>query len=341
MNKIDILSMMPDELGLWMKKLGQPAFRSKQLFDWLHKKDSRDFENMTNLPKGLVETLKENARIEHLTTAKVQVSADQRTRKFLFGLSDGQFIETVSMQQPHGHSVCLSTQAGCAMGCTFCASGIGGLVRNLTPAEMLEQLNEAERQTGVRVSHVVLMGTGEPLDNYDNVLKWIRLAVCEDGKNISQRHITLSTCGLVPQIRALADEKLGITLAISLHAPNDALRSKTMPVSDRFAIDELLTACEYYFETTKRRITFEYSLIKGVNDKAEHGRELASILKKRSFKCHVNLIPINPVKEMGYESTERKYIDKFMKILTDAGIETTVRRSLGAEIDAACGQLRL
>lgn len=336
----DIKGMSLDELETFIISLKQPKFRGKQIYEWLHQKLVEDFTQMTNLPKSLIEQLQIETHFTTLKVVSVLTSSKDSTQKFLFQCSDGERIETVSMHYDHGHSVCISTQVGCRMGCTFCASGIGGLKRQLTASEMLEQVYAVERIVKVRVSHVVLMGTGEPLDNYDEVLKFIRLITSEKGKNLSVRHMTLSTCGLVPQIRQLAQEDLGINLAISLHAPDDVLRQETMPIAKAFNMKELMKACEYYFTVTKRRITFEYSLIQDVNDSQAQGIALAKLLKSYTFKSHVNLIPINPVKEKNYKSTERQNIYQFQKILADHGVEATVRRSLGTDIDAACGQLR-
>lgn len=338
MSKTDIKSMSMDELAKEMKSLGQPAFRCGQIFSWLHEKKATSFSQMSNLSKALREELDKKYEITSLEILDVQISKLDGTRKYLFSFPDGNVIESVFMRYSHGNSVCVSTQAGCRMGCRFCASTIGGLERNLTASEMLEQIYEIEKDTNERVSNVVLMGSGEPLDNYDNVLRFIRLLNHEKGLNISQRNITVSTCGLAPMIRKLADEKLAITLALSLHAPNQEAREKLMPIAKKYALDEVLSACEYYFSKTGRRITFEYSLIAGENDSEKEAAELARLAKPLS--CHINLIPVNPVKERDYKQSEKRNIDKFKNKLEEFGINVTIRREMGRDIDGACGQLR-
>ena len=339
-HKKDILSLELDALANEMIILNEKKFRGVQIFEWLHQKDCYTWQGMNNLPKALIEKLEEQAYITEMQMVTKQTSAHDGTTKFLFKLWDGQFIETVLMRYDYGNSVCISTQAGCRMGCTFCASGLNGLERNLTTGEMLRQVYAVEKEIGKRITHVVLMGTGEPLDNYDAVLGFIKMITHEKGKNLSQRHITLSTCGLVDGIRRLASEKLQINLAISLHASDDELRKQTMPIAKKFSIDDILTACEAYFMNTGRRITFEYALIAGHNDHPSQARALADLLRFRKFKCHVNLIPINNVVEKSFMKSNQKDVARFRDILLDKKVETTVRRSLGTDIDAACGQLR-
>ena len=320
-----------------MEELHEKPFRAGQIFSWLHRSLVENYDEMTNLPKSLREKLSEYP-LNIPETVTVQKSEKDGTRKYLFRLNDGNLIESVLMRYEHGNSVCISSQAGCRMGCRFCASTIGGLSRSLLPSEMLSQIYKIQKETGERVSHVVVMGTGEPLDNYDNLLKFLSLISCPDGLGISARNITVSTCGLVPQIMKLAEEKLQITLAISLHAPNDEIRRTIMPVANRYSVDELLSACRYYFEATGRRITFEYSLIEGVNDSDECASELAGRI--RGLNCHVNLIPVNPVKERHYRRTSRGKVLDFKNKLEKYGINVTIRREMGTDIDGACGQLR-
>ncbi|MBQ9232476.1 MAG: 23S rRNA (adenine(2503)-C(2))-methyltransferase RlmN, partial [Lachnospiraceae bacterium] len=296
--KIDIKSMYRDELTDHVKEMGLPAFRAKQLFSWMHEKFVGDTDSMTNLPKDMRERIKEDGFVV-LKEETRQVSKKDGTVKFLFKLYDGQMIETVFMRYSYGNSVCISSQAGCRMGCRFCASTIGGLVRNLSASEMLEQVYATMRLTGERISNIVIMGTGEPLDNYDNVIRFIRLITDEKGYNLSMRNITMSTCGIVPKIDELADEKLAITLAISLHAPNDEKRRSLMPIAEKYSIKEILDACRRYFEITGRRISFEYSLVKGQNDSKEDALELSRLLK--GLNCHVNLIPVNTIEERDFE----------------------------------------
>ena len=333
----DIKSLTIEELTDLLTDMGEKPFRARQIYSWMHNKLVSSYDGMTNLPKSLRERLSEYP-LTVLETCAVQVSSLDGTRKYLFRLPDGNVIESVLMRYQHGNSVCISSQAGCRMGCRFCASGIGGLVRSLTASEMLDQVYRIREETGERVSNVVVMGTGEPLDNYDSLLRFIRILTSEEGLMISQRNITVSTCGLVPKIYDLAEEKLAITLAISLHAPNDEKRRELMPIANRYSIRELLEACRYYFETTGRRITFEYSLVSGVNDREEEAKELAARLK--GLNCHVNLIPVNPVKERSYQRSLRQEVDKFKNILEKCGINVTIRREMGADIDGACGQLR-
>lgn len=336
---MDIKSMYLSELEKWSERAGQPAFRARQLYQWLHQKFAGTVEEMSNLPKMFREQLV-NAEDGFfvITEETRQVSAKDKTVKFLFRLSDNHMIETVLMQYDYGNSVCISSQVGCRMGCRFCASAIGGLVRNLTASEMLEQIYAVMRITGVRISNIVVMGTGEPLDNYDNLVRFIRLISDERGYNISQRNITVSTCGIVPRIYDLAEEQLSITLALSLHAPTDEDRKMLMPVASRYTLEQTIDACKAYFDKTGRRITFEYSLVKGQNDTAEHADRLAKLL--RGMNCHVNLIPINPVNERNYQRSDEDSVQKFKLALEKKSINGTIRRSMGSDIDAACGQLR-
>lgn len=339
--KVDLRSMTYNEIETLMLKMGEKKFRAKQVFTWVHQKGVMSFDEMTNLSKDLRSKLDLHASLSYIKAVRCLVSEKDGTRKYLFELGDGQKIETVLMRYEHGNSVCVSTQAGCRMGCTFCASGLLGLDRNLTTGEILGQIYAIERDIEDRVSHTVLMGTGEPLDNYDHVLKFIGLVTDKDGKNLSQRHVTLSTCGLVDQILKLADEHLQITLAVSLHASEDHIRQQTMPIAKKYSIEEVFGACETYFEKTGRRITFEYALISGVNDTKAEAAKLASRLKQRSFKCHVNLIPVNSIDEEKFSRSSKEAIRSFQRVLLDHNIEATVRRALGSEINAACGQLRL
>lgn len=336
--KKDLKSLTLEELQMEMVSIGEAKFRAKQIFRWLHVKYANSFDEMTDLSEALREKLRKNYEIGAVKQVKKLVSKIDNTTKYLFELENNYIIESVFMHYSYGNTVCISTQAGCRMGCTFCASTIDGVEKSLTPAEMLSQVYEIERDKGETISGVVLMGSGEPLDNYDNVLKFIKLINSKDGKNMGQRHITLSTCGLINKMYDLADEELQITLAVSFHAPNDEIRNRLMPVSKANPMDKLLEACRFYADKTKRRITFEYSLIKGVNDSADNAKELASKLK--GMLCHVNLIPINDVKEKDYVKSTNETIKRFEDILLSRGIETTVRKSLGGDIDAACGQLR-
>ena len=337
MTNPDIKSMTEEELKSLMAEMGEKPFRAGQIFSWFHRHHVTSWDEMTNLPAKLRNRLSEYPLIS-LEKVEVQHSKVDGTAKYLFRLSDGNVIESVLMRYHHGNSVCVSSQAGCRMGCRFCASTLGGLSRNLLASEILEQIYRIQEDTGERVSHVVVMGTGEPLDNYENLIRFLRLITHPDGAGISQRNITVSTCGLVPQIYDLAEEKLQITLAISLHAPNDEIRKSLMPVANRYTIDEVLKACRSYFETTGRRITFEYSLALGVNDSAENAAELAARLK--GFPCHVNLIPVNPVAERGYRRSTRDKVADFKNSLEKYGINVTIRREMGSDIDGACGQLR-
>ncbi len=338
--KMDLRSMTSSEMETFLLSIGEKKFRAKQVYEWVHNKGVDSFDDMLNLSKDLRAKLAASCTLASLKAVQCLVSEKDGTRKYLFELADGQRIETVLMRYGHGNSVCVSTQAGCRMGCTFCASGLLGLERNLTTGEILGQIYTIENDIGERVSHTVLMGTGEPLDNYEPVVKFIKLITDEHGKNMSQRHITLSTCGLVPQILQLAEEKLQITLAISLHASEDRIRRQTMPIASKYAIDEIFEACETYFRVTGRRITFEYALIEGINDHEDEAYRLVRRLKARRFKCHVNLIPINSIDEEKFKRSDRGAVKRFQDILLDSHIEATIRRALGTEINAACGQLR-
>ena len=324
MERIDIKSLNLEELTAQLKELGLPAFRAKQIYQWVHEKLVASFDDMTNLSKGLRDQLKERYELITLQIVDVRISQIDGTRKYLFGIPDGHIIESVLMKYKHGNSVCISSQVGCRMGCRFCASTLDGLERNLTPSEMLRQVYQIQKITGERVSNIVIMGTGEPLDNYDNFLKFIHMVSDEHGLNISQRNITASTCGIVPNIRRLAEEKLQITLALSLHGSNQEKRRSLMPVANKYELHEVLEACDYYFEKTGRRITFEYSLVHGVNDR----------------NCHLNLIPVNPIKERNYEKPDKKSAENFKNKLEKNGINVTIRREMGSDIDGACGQLR-
>lgn len=338
MAKTDLRSMDSVELEQFIIEMGEPKFRAKQLFEWIHGKHAVDFAEMTNLPKTLREKLEKAAGLPRAETVRKLVSQKDGTRKYLFALESGSVIESVLMKYEYGNTVCISTQAGCRMGCRFCASTLEGVERNLTAGEMLSQVYRIQEDCGERVSGVVLMGSGEPLDNYGNVLKFLRLVNDPKGQNMGQRHITLSTCGLIDKIYELAEENLQITLAVSLHAPNDGIRNGIMPVSKANPMDELLAACRAYAGKTKRRITFEYAMMQGVNDSDACARELAGRL--RHMLCHVNLIPVNDVKERAFVKSSDERVRRFAAILQENGVETTVRRRLGSDIDAACGQLR-
>lgn len=333
----DIKSMTIDELKELMTQIGEKPFRAKQIYSWLHEHLVTSYDEMANLPKNLKQKLADYP-ITALETLDVQISKVDGTRKYLFRLSDGNMIESVLMRYKYGNSVCISSQAGCRMGCRFCASTIGGLTRNLLPSEMLDQIYRIQADTGERVSNIVIMGSGEPMDNYDNVVRFIRLISHDQGLNISQRNITVSTCGIVPGIRRLAKEGLSVTLALSLHAPNDEVRKTLMPIANKYRIQEILDACQEYFEETGRRLTFEYSLVSGVNDNLEEARALASLLK--GMHGHVNLIPVNPIQERDYVQSDRRAIEAFQHYLESQKIAVTVRREMGRDINGACGQLR-
>lgn len=333
----DIKSMTREELGAAFAAMGQPRFRAGQVFAWLHR-GVRSFDEMTNLPKALREQLAGQYELTAPAVARKQVSAKDGTIKYLWRLGDGHCVESVLMRYHHGNTVCISSEVGCAMGCAFCASTKGGLVRRLRPSEMLDQVLFTGLDSGAPVSNIVLMGIGEPLDNYDNVRRFLALVNDPEGMNIGMRHISLSTCGLVPGIDRLAEEDLQLTLSVSLHAPDDTLRSSLMPVNRRYPIDELLAACKRYFEKTGRRISFEYAMIDGRNDTPEMAQLL--IRRLRGLPAHVNLIPLNRIEESPLQPSTRQAVAAFQKALDDAGITATVRRTLGSDIDASCGQLR-
>lgn len=334
----DIKSMTKKELEEELLAMGEKVFRAGQLYQWMHVKLARSFDEMTNLSKAFREKLKEEYTYTALQAVQVQESKLDGTKKFLFELEDGNVVESVWMQYKHGNSVCISSQVGCRMGCRFCASTLDGLERNLRPSEMLDQIYAIQLLTGERVSNVVVMGTGEPMDNYDNLLRFLQLLTDENGLNISQRNVTVSTCGIVPKMRQLAGEQLQITLALSLHAATDEKRRELMPIANRYTIQELMEVCAYYFEKTGRRITFEYSLVGGVNDTDEDARRLSALAKP--LNCHINLIPVNPIRERDYVQSEAGRVRAFQEKLTKNHINATVRREMGRDIDGACGQLR-
>lgn len=336
--KKDIKSMTAEELAAEIANLGEKPFRAAQIYDWMHGKQARNFAEMTNLSKEFRRVLEEHFSYTSLTPVDMQESKIDGTKKFLFGLADGNVVESVWMKYKHGNSVCISSQVGCRMGCRFCASTLDGLERNLLPSEMLDQIYAITRLTGERVSNVVVMGTGEPFDNYENLLRFLRLLTDEKGLHISQRNITVSTCGLVPYIYRLAEERLQITLALSLHATTDEKRRRLMPIANRYSIDELMRACADYFSKTGRRITFEYSLVGGVNDTDEDAAELSALAGP--LHCHVNLIPVNPIKERDFVQSEAERIIAFKNKLEKNRINVTIRREMGRDIDGACGQLR-
>ena len=334
----DIRSMDYEQLQQEMAALGEKPFRAKQLYQWMHEKLAGSFEEMTNLPKSFREKLKEQYDYTVLTLEDRLISGLDGTEKYLFGLEDGNVIESVLMRYHHGNSVCISSQVGCRMGCRFCASTLGGLTRQLRPSEMLEQIYEIQKISGERVSNLVLMGTGEPLDNYDNLLQFLKLLTDEHGLHISQRNVTVSTCGIVKNMRRLADEKLQITLALSLHASSQEKRKELMPIAFKYEIHDVLDACRYYFKQTGRRITFEYSLVGGVNDSDKDARDLATLIG--DINCHVNLIPVNPIKERSFVQPYSEVIEAFKNKLEKNHINVTIRREMGRDIGGACGQLR-
>ncbi len=338
MDKPQLLGYLPEELAAFFKEQGQPAFRAEQVFTWLHR--GAAFGEMTNLPKVLRDWLCENTIAQPVSILETHVSKLDGTVKFLFGLTDGNCVEGVLMSYHHGHTLCISTQVGCRMGCAFCASTLGGCIRSLTAAEMLGQIQCANRQLNgeSRVHNIVLMGSGEPLDNYDNVMRFFRLVNHEKGLNISLRSVSLSTCGLADKIRDLAQEGFPVTLSVSLHAPNDEIRLKTMPVAKAYPMDELLSACRYYIEKTGRRVIFEYALIDGVNAEPKHAEELAC--KLRGMQCHVNVIPLNTVAERDLKGVSEAKIEAFLQTLERKHISATRRREMGDDIQGACGQLR-
>jgi 23S rRNA (adenine2503-C2)-methyltransferase len=337
-NKIDCKSMNLEELTNLFADWGEKPFRAKQVYQWLHEKQAEHFDEMTNLSKALRAKLEEKCSLTVLQQVQVQISKQDGTRKYLFELPDGNVIESVLMRYKHGNSVCISSQVGCRMGCRFCASTIDGLVRGLTPAEMLDQIYQIGKDIGERISNVVVMGTGEPLDNYDNLLRFIGMLTDENGLHISQRNLTVSTCGIVPRMRELADKKLSITLALSLHASSQEKRLGLMPVANKYEIHEVIEACRYYFDRTGRRVTFEYSLVGGVNDTDADAEELSRLIK--GMNCHVNLIPVNPIKERDYVQPDQGAVRAFQHKLEQHGINATIRREMGRDIDGACGQLR-
>ena len=326
------------ELQNVVEALGEKKFRAKQLYQWMHVKLAGSYEEMTNLPKSFREKLREEYSYTCLEMVDRKISSIDGTEKYLFRLHDGNVIESVLMRYHHGNSVCISSQAGCRMGCRFCASTLGGLTRNLLPSEMLDQVYRIQKISGERVSNLVVMGTGEPLDNYDNLLIFLKLLTDENGLNISQRNITVSTCGIVEKIRALAEEKLQITLALSLHASSQEKRKELMPIAYKYEINDVLDACRYYFAQTGRRITFEYSLVGGVNDTDRDAAALTELIS--DINCHVNLIPVNPIKERDYVQSKKQVIEAFKNKLEKNGINVTIRREMGRDINGACGQLR-
>ncbi len=334
----NIRSMTLEELSNDFDELKLPKFRAKQVYSWVQEKCVESFDEMTNLSKDLREKLTECYSFYNCKINTKLVSKIDDTVKYLFELYDGEYVESVVMKYKYGYSICISTQVGCKMGCTFCASAIGGFVRNLEAGEMLSEIFTAQNDLNVKINHLVLMGTGEPLDNYDNVMRMLELLTDEKGQNMSMRHISLSTCGIVPKIYDLADKKLGLTLSVSLHAPNNTIRSNSMPINHKYDIDELLRACKYYAQTTNRRISFEYAMIKGVNDSDDCAIELANRLK--GILCHVNLIPVNNVRETNFVKSSVERQKRFIDILASRGITATVRRTLGSDINASCGQLR-
>ena len=335
-SKPDIMSMTPAELKEFVISIGESAFRADQIFSFIHK--GVGIDEMTNLSLSLRQKLIETTEYRMPKIVQKLVSAIDGTIKYLMELIDGECVESVFMRYEHGNTVCVSSQAGCRMGCRFCASTLDGLSRSLLPSEMLDQIYRIQADTGERVSHVVIMGTGEPFDNYDNVRRFITLLTDENGINIGARNLTISTCGIVPRIRQFADEQLQVNLAISLHAPNDELRKSLMPVANKYSLAELMDACRYYVEKTSRRITYEYSLVKGVNDGPAQAQELINLIK--GTNCHVNLIPVNPIKERDFKQTEGPQINNFKNKLEKNGINVTIRREMGRDIDGACGQLR-
>jgi 23S rRNA (adenine2503-C2)-methyltransferase len=337
-DKKDIKSMTLELLTTELAERGYPKFRASQLYRWMHKDLVDSYEEMTNLPKKMKEELQTAYDFTKIRMIDRQISQLDGTQKFLFAMPDNSLVESVFMKYKFGNSVCISSQVGCRMGCRFCASTLDGLSRNLLPAEMLEQIYAIHRITGEKISHVVVMGTGEPLDNYDNLVTFLHMLTDENGQNLSMRNITVSTCGIVPRIYDLAKEDLSITLALSLHAPTDEKRRQIMPIAETYSIRELMDACRYYFDTTGRRITFEYSLIANVNDTEEEARDLWTLAK--SVGAHINLIPVNPVKERGYQQPQMTAVRAFKEKLEKQGINVSIRRVLGRDIDGACGQLR-
>ncbi len=338
MKEVDLKSLPLKELEIWITEQGEPRYRAAQLYEWMHQKQVTDLEAMSNIPAALKEKIRTDCRFTVLRQVTCQISRQDGTRKYLFALEDGNVVESVFLKYRQGNSVCISSQAGCRMGCRFCASAIGGLVRSLTPAEMLEQVYRIAADTGERISHVVVMGTGEPLDNLQNLLLFLRMLTDENGLHVSQRNVTVSTCGLVPKMYELAREKLAITLALSLHAAVQQTRESLMPVAKTYNLDELKKACAYYFEQTGRRITLEYCLVGKVNDSKRDAGALAEWAG--DLHAHINLIPVNPVRERNWREPERERVRSFKKELEKYGRNVTIRRELGRDIDGACGQLR-
>lgn len=338
MEKIDIKNLTLEQLEQEIINMGEAKFRAKQIFSWLHQKNVCSFEEMSNISKDFKQKLNDKFKITEIEIVDKLVSSVDKTNKYLFKLENNHIIESVLMKYSYGNAVCISSQVGCRMGCTFCASTLEGLERNLTTAEMVSQIYKIQQDSKEKIRSIVLMGSGEPFDNFDNFLKFIEIINHKDGLNIGQRHITVSTCGIVPKIYELADKKLQINLALSLHAPTDEKRRNIMPIAKKYTVKEIVDACKYFAETTKRRVTYEYALIAGVNDTEEDAKEIIKLLK--GSLAHINLIPVNDVKERNYVKSSKENIRKFADTLIKAGIETTVRRELGSDINAACGQLR-
>lgn len=338
LNNIDLRSLEIKELEEIFLSIGEKKYRASQAFKWMHQKMVSSIDDITEFPRGLRDKLNINYKISKLKIVERLDSKQDDTNKYLFVLDDGNIIESVMMKYKHGISVCLSTQVGCRMGCEFCASTKGGLVRHLLPGEILEQFYQIQKDQGIIITNVVLMGSGEPLDNYDNVMKFLKILHHEDGQNLGYRHITISTCGLVPRIFDLANECIPINLSISLHSPYDNERKKIMPIAKKYSIREIIEACNYYITKTNRRVTFEYTLISGVNDKQEDAIEIVKLLK--NMLCHVNLIPLNSIKEFSHTKSNDKSIQNFKDILIKNGVNTTIRREMGSDVNAACGQLR-
>lgn len=335
----DILSMTFGELEKAFSEMGIQKFRAKQVYEWLHKHLACDYEEMSNLPKTLRDELSKKFPLYNCKIEKKQVSKIDNTVKYLFRLYDGDFVESVVMKYKYGYTICVSSQVGCKMGCAFCASTLGGFKRSLFPGEILSQLYRAQKDLGERISHIVLMGMGEPLDNYDNVMRFLALISDEKGLNISMRNISLSTCGIVPKVEEMINKKMQLTLSISLHAPSNEIRDKIMPINKKYNVDELLSVCRKYASETSRRISFEYAMLSGINDSDYCAKLLASKLK--GMLCHVNLIPVNEVAESPFKPSSPERVEKFVRILSENGINATVRRKLGSDIDASCGQLRM
>jgi len=334
---INILDLNLVELKQWMKSHSEQEFRAKQISDWIYK-DVWKFEDMKNIPNSIKDKLQSNFYIGIPELAEEYISKQNDTRKYLFKLGDGNLIECVIMKYKHGNSICISTQVGCRMGCKFCASTIGGMIRNITPGEMLSQILKSQHLINERISNVVLMGSGEPFDNFDNVVKFLEIVNSEDGLNIGQRHVTISTCGIVPKIKEFADLNMQTTLAISLHAPTDEIRMKSMPIANKYSITEIIDVSKYYINKTNRRITFEYALVKGLNDSVQDAEKLSVLLK--DMLCHVNLIPVNEIKENELKRSSNDDVAEFKRVLETNSIQVTIRREMGVDINAACGQLR-